>query len=112
MTSNTLFFTLWEALNQRASVGFKFKSKGEDPSMTASVFIVTGYHFVLNSGEGVAHELAKCDARDAEEAQRRLMSLIENGSVESVTLCTDEGDWVRETTRREEGGWTTFANED
>ena len=45
MTSNALFFVLWETLSTGSSLGFKFRTDIDEPSLTASVFVVSEYNF-------------------------------------------------------------------
>lgn len=112
MTSNALFFVLWESLGTGSSLSFKFRTDIDEPSLTASVFVVSEYNFFLEKGEDGSDGLAKNKTADHNEAQQRLQRLVENGQVTSVTISHPDGDYTRESTRREEGGWTLFKLKD
>ena len=113
MSSNALFFVLWESLSTSLfSISFKFRTDPDAPSLSASVFTACKYNFCLETGEDGADELIKNETMNEKEAQQRLLRLVENGDVRSVVLAHSESDYTRESTRREEGGWTAFELKD
>jgi len=107
MTSDAVFFTIWECLGSEASFGFKMTN-----GQTASLHLCTAYHFCLCGGDGGFVEIAKFDVSGETEAQQRLMSLIQNPDVHTISMKLENSDSSRETTRLSNGAWSLFKNDD